>query len=621
MTRHGASVRVLSLLFSAFAGSALSLFSPMSSPASTAPGTDVSRVEEERRRQPAGNLLSGAMEAFVVGAEAEGRGDGTLAAEAYTRSSALDGDFLPSRLASARLLAWTDPPKATESLRGAVEIGQREFRAQRWLVANTILGAAVAGLIASLLVVIGLLGRHLRALHHALGEAIAATLRSGRRTSWLAALVLLLPFGANLGLVVTLLFLTFVASFRFGRGERFLALGAAAFTLLFAPLLLIMAPLWARDLSGFDAHGLAEAQQTPTSAAHRAVAAAWGEFDGASGIPHYLDGLSFSAERRTGAAVTSLQRAIEARDVPPRILENNLGNTELVGGNRDAAIERYRRAIDLEPAAFEPHYNLALVNAAVGRYRTADRDLERASRVDLERLRALGRTRAGGGAEAPLDAIWSASELWALALGARPPALAPSLLTTLLPLRSLIWAAPLVAIAVGLGLVVGNGLRRLIRVHVCYECATPICRRCLVRISRRAYCGRCAEGLGGRTAEEATRVLLRRLLEERPAWSAQLGPWVVSLAPGVGPILRGLPSLGAFTAISAGVAGALLTQPLWGQRLIPTPWPDPAAGLAQLLGLGVLALTFLATASGARIAERRTGMRYFLARDVDRLAA
>lgn len=96
---------------------------------------------------------------------------------------------------------------------------------------------------------------------------------------------------------------------------------------------------------------------------------------------------------------------------------------------------------------------------------------------------------------------------------------------------------------------------------------------------------------------------------------------MVSLAPGVGPILRGLPSLGAFSAISAGVAGSLLTQPWWGERLVPSPWPDPAAGFAQLLGLGLLALTFLATASGAQWAGRRTGMRYFLARDVDRLAA
>jgi hypothetical protein len=222
----------------------------------------------------------------------------------------------------------------------------------------------------------------------------------------------------------------------------------------------------------------------------------------------------------------------------------------------------------------------------------------------------------------PVDALWSASDLWTWTLKNPAPPVPPLPLAALLPLRSAQWTAPIVALAIFLGVSAGRWLRRLIHVHVCYQCGRPVCRRCLVRLERRAYCGACAEALGGMTSREASRLLLRRLLEERPAWTIQLTRQIVYLLPGIGAVLYGNLTLAVPAATAAAAGIALLFFPLWGQPLIPYLGIDPLAGLPAACGWGLIALSFVITLAGIRSARRRSSsIRAFLDRDVDRLAA
>ncbi|MEZ4653167.1 MAG: tetratricopeptide repeat protein [Candidatus Eisenbacteria bacterium] len=322
------------------------------------------------------------------------------------------------------------------------------------------------------------------------------------------------------------------------------------------------------------------------------------------------------------AAVKYYDQSSRSGEVPPWVVETNVGNALLMAGDPDKAMVHYRRAIEIEPSAFEPHYDLALAQARRGDYILADGEFERASRIDLNRMRALTRTGDRFEPSSAVDALWTAPDLWAWTLRHPGPDVPPRLLGWMIPLRSPLWTAPIVIFAVFAGLSAGRWMRRLIRVHECYQCGGPVCRRCLVRLDRRAYCRRCAESLGGMSSGEATRLLLRRLLEEKPAWSAQLLRGLAPFVPGIGPASFGSPGTAFVSGSIAGAALALLAYPIWGESILGGPWADPLSTWIRLLGILVLVLAVVASAVGVRHARRRAAtLQAFLSRDVDRLAA
>lgn len=563
-----------------------------------------------------------ALDAYLAGQAAWRDGQEVRAIESWDRAAELSPDFLPPRLMLVKAWVGQDLSKASSSFRECVEIARRSYPAQHWLTATGILGLVIAGLVTASLVMLGFLLRHGRALHHALAEGIAYLARRRGAFPYLAWGLLLVPLVANFGLWTTGLFWLFLASFRFGRGERIAALFLGAFAVLVGPVLYLTAGLWSESPHGGDASAIAKLEEAPGLPAHRAEILDWRRQDVESGAAVYLEGLAAAEASDDRRAFDLFQQAGHSGQVPARLLETNEGNALLALGQRDAAFLHYERAISIEPEAFEPHYNLAVANAAKGEFLAADRELDRASRVNLDRLRALGRIRADGVPHRPLAARWTARELWSWSLARDSQAMPPRLLLGALPMQSLL-AAPLFAmIAIGVGLVAGHGLRRLIHVHVCYQCARPVCRRCLVRLNRRAYCARCAETLGGHSAEETTRLLLQRLLNERPSWSGQFVPILAAFIPGVGPALHGRATLGFLTASLAGVGVALASHGIWGPRLLPLPWDDGASGWLQTLGLlAILGAVGLSAAGVWLLSRDEAGFRAFLSRDVDRLAA
>jgi len=580
-------------------------------------------LELERNLNPGGSHRLAAVDAFLLGRKAWNEGRGAEARAYWIRSAELDLNYLPPRLQLVQVNLHSNFSIAMESLRECGEVFRRDFQVQRWVLSNSIIGLCLAITLAAIMFVIGLLIRHARALHHTVQETLSYALRIDRhKATFLAILVLLVPILANLGVMASALFFLFLSSYRFSRSERVLALTAATWGVIVGPMLIVTSPWWSIPPDGRDAVLVSQAQQDPTTPALRGRVADWIR-DEPSGVSLYLEGLASKVDQDGMRAVDFHQRAGWSNEIPRWVLETNIGNALIQSGRREAGQAHYYRAIQLVDDAFEPHYNLALTQAREGRYLEADARFDRASRINLDQMRHLT-ARYGDRPELgePIDALWSAADLWAWTLKNPGPVIAPMPIALFLPLRSLLWSAPIVLFALIFGLSAGRWLQRIVKVHECYQCGSPVCRRCLVRLDRRAYCPSCAEALGGMANGDATKLLLRRLLEERPVWTAQTARLLAPLLPGVGALVYAGPTLAFFTGGLSALGIALLLFPVWGHSVFWGPWPDPLISLIQLSGGICFLISVFLSYAGIRNGRRRAGtVKAFIERDVDRTAA
>ncbi len=562
------------------------------------------------------------LEAYQRARSARKSGDVTGAISAYREASMADRNALAPRVAMALALTFRDPSGAVEAWRGAARGLLEDYRSQRWLVRNAIILAALAGSIAAVLLSTGLFLRHLRMIHHTLSETLSWSVSAGRTSSALAWIILAFPAMAGFGMVATSLFYLFLCSGRLRGGERLPALLAAVWAVLLGPALLACTPLWGRAPTGHDATLIAEVQVDPSGRPASAAIEDWRTDSPGEAIPQYLAGRSMLDTGHPEGAIELFNMSRASGEIPVAVLDTNLGNAWAALNRDELAIQHYRRAAAADEHCFEAHYNLSVVLARNGRYVEADRALDKASAIDLDRLRSLGRDGTPLLQEKPPDANMSAGHLWSLDLQTPPRPDPPAVLAALLPLRSLHWGGGLALLAILLALWGDRWFRRLLDVHVCYQCGTPVCRRCLKRVDRRAYCRSCAESLCGLGAGESTRRLIRRLLDERPTWRGQAVRTLTCLVPGTGAVLRGNPAHGALASLLAGLALALWLFPAWGTPYTHLPGPGLWHDLARSAGLATLLLSYAVTMAGTRSAPRRRGsLRAFLDRDVDRMAA
>ena len=563
-----------------------------------------------------------ALDAMLRALAAETAGQRDEAILLWKSAAEADPHALAPRLALIRLLALSDPAGATNALREAAGLVGTTYPAQRWAIREAVLGLALGIVLMSMLLLAGLVGRHLRALQHLVRETLSRALPVRSAAGPLSWAFFTLPFLAGLGAAAGLTFLAFAASFRFNHRERMLGLAAAAACLLVGPALLIARPFWSFDPAGIDGLLLAEAQRDPASPPAQAAAAAWGAREPGSAIPFFLRGLDHLRSGHPDSAATRFSQAAAAGGLPPAVLETNLGSARYLDGDFEAARTHYERATAIDPGRFEPHYDLSIVLATLGDYPGADAATEEAGRAQLDRLRDIGRTEHGDGSRLPVEAPLSTVDLWNIDLRRPVPAAPPALLGALLPVQSPWATAPAVLLAAVAGFFAGRRLRRPLAVHVCFQCGTPICRRCLVRIDRHAYCHACGESMGGGDLAETTQLLLRRLLDERPTWPGRLRPVLLGLVPGIGATLAGNAGAGLASALPAGLGVALLVFPAWGDGCLPLPVDLLVAPLFAPAGLVLLAVALVVNALGVRAAERgNAGLRAFFDRDVDRLAA
>lgn len=549
-------------------------------------------------------------------------GDVAGALSSYEEAGRADRSALAPRVATGLALVLRDPSGAVDAWRDAIRVLWQDYRSERWVVRNAIMLIALAGCFGGVALGLGLTLRHIRVVHHTLSETLAWSVSAGRASPVLAWALLASPVIAGAGLVATSLFYVFLCSSRLRGGERILALWAAVWAILLGPVLLACNPLWSRHPSGRDAALIAEIQLDPAGRPNRDLIDSWHSDSPDDPIPLYLAGLSLLRRGDAGGAIDHLVRCKASGEIPAAVLETNLANAWAALNRDELAMQHYQRAISGEERCFEAHYNLSVILARNGRYVEADRALDNASRIDLDRLRSLGRSDAPGRPGVLLNAHLSPGQLWTLDLRNPPGADPPPVLAGLMPLRSLHWGGAVALMAVLLGLWADRWIRRLLHVHVCYQCGTPVCRRCLRRLDRRAYCGRCAESMGGLGAGESTRILIRRLLDERPTWQSQVATTLASVVPGVGAVVRGSPGHGAVASLLAGVAAALLLFPLWSTPYSPVAGPGLWHDIARHAGIAAIALSYAVTIGSTRSGPQRRGsLRAFLDRDVDRMAA
>jgi tetratricopeptide (TPR) repeat protein len=574
-----------------------------------------------RSAEPGASPLA-ALDATLRAMAAEAAGQRADAILLWESAAEADPRALAPRLALIRLLAASNPAGATNALREAAGLVVSTYPAQRWAIRHALLGLALGLVVASLLVFAGLIGRHLRALQHLAREVLTRALPMRSAAAPLSWAFFTLPFLAGLGVTAAMTFVAFASSFRFNRRERMAALAAVAVCLMVGPVLLLARPLWSLDPAGIDGLLIADAQRDPASPPAQAAAASWAAQEPSSAVPPFLRGLADLRSGRPAAAAAWFQEASSVGGLPPAVLETNLGNALFLGGDVAAARPHYERGTAIDPGRFEPLYDLSIVLATLGDYPGADAATERAGHVGLDRLRDIGRTERGDGPRVPVEAPLSVVDLWNIDLRRPVPDVPPALFGALLPLQTAWATAPVVLLAALTGLFTSRRLRRQLTVHVCYQCGAPICRRCLVRIDRHAYCQPCGESMGGGSLAETTQRLLRRLLDERPAWPSRLRPVVLSLLPGIGAIMAGNAGAGLGAAVPAGLGLALLAFPSWGRSCLAFPTDSLVAPLIAPVGLVLLAAAVLCNALGVRAADRRNaGLRAFFERDVDRSAA
>ncbi|MEZ4653168.1 MAG: hypothetical protein R3E12_06060 [Candidatus Eisenbacteria bacterium] len=113
----------------------------------------------------------------------------------------------------------------------------------------------------------------------------------------LAAIVLLLPFIANLGILVSLLFLGLPPRVLPIRARRALAPVATTWIAIVGPVLVLSTPWWSPKPDGKDADLIAAAQQLPTSPAVRSQVQRWMQHEANPSAAHYLEGLARKVER------------------------------------------------------------------------------------------------------------------------------------------------------------------------------------------------------------------------------------------------------------------------------------------------------------------------------------
>ena len=294
----------------------------------------------------------------------------------------------------------------------------------------------------------------------------------------------------------------------------------------------------------------------------------------------FLLGLAGKEGGRPDAAVEMYRRVIQMEPRHARALMN-LGNLYFVRQDYSVAQSYYRKATEADPALALAHYNSHLAHLETFRLEAADEAIREARRLD-EALVAglLARADEGRGRRIPVDARPTPREFWAWALRFGAPAdLRPEAIRALSAPATLAGGAGLLAALLlpGIGLAPRSGAARR-----CRRCGRPYCRRCQVTTKHPDVCSQCmhlfilrdgvAPGVKTRKMAEVARY-------RRRVW---LGARILSLAlPGSGHLLGGRSLLGAALLMAWGTAWAGLL--LGGGLLVAPQWIAPATGTGAML--------------------------------------
>jgi len=561
----------------------------------------------------AGTNVVEAQSAYRGGQESARGGQAEAARRHFGEAARLDPTFPEPWFAAAATWLPFRPDMAIASTIDGIKASGRSFRGQHRFVLN-------AALLLIAIVTFSLMGttllitlRELRHFQHPIFEVLR------RRLPVLAAatagwILVLQPIFWGLGAFLTLILLSGLLWFYVGKDER-KVIGAFALLTLLVPaafhgLSRLSAPLDPESVP----YLLSAASETPdqpglTEALDRAMRA-----DPTAAGPHMALGLTLERAGRLAEAEQEYRASLERNGDAGR-LHNNIGNILARTGKLDAAVEQYQKAIEAAPDLAAPHFNLSQMYARRLQFDLADQEMKQASQLDFEGVRsqtaALGSKKAG-----LLSLGLSPGELWSATLaspGAFPLGLPRSMgwlyggSMTLLPFFGLGFLA--------LGLAVGRALFRFLPTYSCANCECIVCRKCLRRIRRRAYCEPCGDTILSMQTSEFTRMLLEKRLN-RDHWSRRLATMALLLAiPGWEAVRRGRPLIGL--TVMSGFALLLLPVSLGGGAIgaVPSlgnldqgpPWSVLLSGLVVLYAFSALLLRLLPRPESALIGQEING--------------
>jgi tetratricopeptide (TPR) repeat protein len=511
-------------------------------------------------------------------------------------ASQFDPSFPDAHFTLARIVALRQPGRAVAELSEAFRIVARSYPWQRYLLANTLTGAAVVWMVSLLLVMTGIALRHLPHLIHIIREALSR--RRSRPAELAATAVAVAPLFWGLGAIPTVTLFAGLTSFRFGKREVFLMALFVVSALLFAGGVGLVAP-WAAAPSLNEPSLLVDrATNSGYDADLAAALLAWQRRDATEPLFPFALG---SMARRGGDLDMAERQLTLAAVLKPRTswILNNLGNVYFAREDYGRARQAYEAAAEASPGAVEPHFNLAQVYTKQLMFTEASREQSRASAIGFERVREFSRWSAPQLNRTVMDATPPVESLWALArrdAAPRSPA-ALAMNPTLLWLARLGPPAPfglvflpaIFLLFAGIGQILGRTRSTL---H-CSNCQRIVCRRCVKRMQQRAFCETCFQAVKDLKSMEFTRILLTRQ-GRHAARRRTIGQAILTfLLPGAGQTLRGA-TLSGFLALLVMTTAAVLVIP--NGALVPSldVLPLPGWGWGKRAPLLVLFLVIYA---------------------------
>lgn len=562
------------------------------------------------RDQGATGLSAEALAFYQEGIEDARRGNRAGAIENLTNAGMLDPTFPEPHLALARLHFPIEPRAMSHDLYQAGRATVGSFGAQHLLLVNVVFSFLIVVGLGGLLTVLYAVVRIIPRVHHSMSELLRRWLPP-LAASLLAVLILLAPALWRVGLVPVLLLFGGMAWWWMQPGDRrwLITLGgltAAAPLILwgFSPVLYSpfdpagVPHLMGQAMSAPYSPGLAEAlkeardrrPESPDLAfAEAMVLKRGGYYDAAEKA--YEDALRFGASEA--------------------LVYNNLGVIAFLRGDCNRALGLFDESTGAESGHAAPYYNMSLAYAKKLLFEKADEAMLEANRLSLNRIRAVLRNNADGEENPLLDETLPPSAMWAAAWAEpkRMPGL-PRWMSPAFP--GSLGALPLIALPMlGLGILIGSRLYRAMPSFACTNCGRPVCRRCLRRIRRAAYCTPCGDALLRIQSTAYTKLVLdSRLRRNRRAASVfpHAATW---LLPGYHASKTGHTDFAAVLAMGAalGAAGLVndqfpVTRLAWVERGPSLWWPLlPLLLLAVVYAISVTTLFKLKPEASAPAAE------------------
>lgn len=540
-----------------------------------------------------------AQTAYRQGREAQARGRITEAQNLFREAASLDPNFPDPRFALAVSYLPFRPQAAVSAAADGFRTQCRTFRGQHLLILNSalLLLAILAGGIIATSTLIAV--RRLRHFQHPLQEVIGKRLPpvAAATAAWL---LIAQPVLWGLGLFLLLTLSLGLLWCHQNPGEKRISIALLALSLIvpfsFHGLSRLAAPLNPESVP----YLLSAASESPDQPGlGDALTRATTQNPSDPG-PHVALGLLAEQRSDWTLAEAEYREALELGGPPGRI-RNNLGNVLLQAGKPAQAVEEYDRAVAADASLAAPHLNLAQACAILLRFDRVDEEIRKASALDFEGVRASLST-GDPGARKPVSLGVSPRELWEATLHSQVG------YSLGLP-RTLAWLyggslkiLPVLALLLfGIGFFVGQRIHRFLPTYDCSNCGAVVCRKCLRRVRRRAYCAQCGDTILALKTSEFTRMLLDRRLREDP-WPKKLAHFVsVLVIPGWEAVRRGRPFVGL--VLMTAFMGLLIPMVLKGLpiRSVPslvdvrgaTPWLWLATGLVVLYGVSTLALRML----------------------------